>query len=159
MIGENADDAPKVGNAGIVDADDDPAEAVVQRHDTPALGTPLKELDATVKGPEQVRKLFPRPVGARPRVQKPPAKAVDTDQTGPEDAQNWCSGGDGGAKLGQGIAATVSATRNPSEAPGSGASEADSMLVIPLDALKNIVGQSALPQKIKEYMPKECGAG
>ena len=34
---------------------------------------PMVELETPVKGPKQVPKLLPRPVGARPEVQRPPS--------------------------------------------------------------------------------------
>ena len=40
------------------------------------IGQPNVELQTPVKGPEQVHKLLPRPVGARPGVQKPPTDAA-----------------------------------------------------------------------------------
>ena len=74
------------------------------------------EFETPVKGPKQVHKLLPRPAGARPGVQKPPAT-------------------------------------------GSGASEADLVQVIPLDVFHRVIGQSALPQKVKEYILTEIGTG
>ena len=51
-------------------------QATEQGHGTTEPDTAMKELDALVKGPEQVCKLLPQPAGARPGGPEPPATST-----------------------------------------------------------------------------------